>query len=226
MTLGGNVGVERVDDLGEVGAARCAVHHGDPVQEERRREAAEDEVLDAAFLALDPLAMAGGHHVHRDRQDLETEEQHDQIVRRTHHHATDRGQQIQRVDLGTLEVLAPQIVVGDEGDQHHGDGDRDGDDHREHVEAQRAADQGRCAVVGDVVPQEEAQDHRCQPGGSGEQRVDVPRPSRYQRADHEQHHRRAEQHQHRAEREPIDGRPDQGRIGGDHGAIPIGCGST
>jgi hypothetical protein len=29
------------------------------------------------------------------------------------------------------------------------------------------------AAVGDVVPQEEAQDHRGQAGGSGEQRVDV-----------------------------------------------------
>ena len=50
--------------------------------------------------------------------------------------AADRGEQVQRVDLGAVEVLAAQVVVGDERDQHDRTGDRDGDDHREHVEAQ------------------------------------------------------------------------------------------
>jgi hypothetical protein len=139
-----------------------------------------------------------------------------------HDDSADRREQIQRVDLRTIEVLAAQIVVGDERDQHDGHRDRDGDDHREDVEPQRPADQRARAVVGDVVPQEEAQDGRRQPGGSGEQRVQVSRPSRHQGTDDEQHHRCAEQHQNRAEREPVDRRPDECRIRGDHGATPTG----
>ena len=72
---GRHVVVERVDDGGEVGAAGSAVHHRDAVEEERRREATEDEVLDATLLALDSPAMTGRHHVQSDRQDLQTEEQ-------------------------------------------------------------------------------------------------------------------------------------------------------
>ncbi len=56
--------------------------------------------------------------------------------------------------------------------------------------------------------------------------VGMARPTRCQRTDDEQHHRRAKQHQHRTEREPIDRRTDQCRIGGNHGVAPVGWGST
>ena len=47
----------------EVRRAGRAVDEGDAVEEERRREAAEDEVLHPALLALRAAPVAGGQHV-------------------------------------------------------------------------------------------------------------------------------------------------------------------
>ena len=59
------------------------------------------------LFALAPVA--GGEHVERERQRLETEEQHDQIVGRRHHDAADGGDQEQGVDLGAVEAVAAQM---------------------------------------------------------------------------------------------------------------------
>ena len=51
------------DDLADVGRAGAAVDERDAVQEERRGEAAEHEVLDARLLARRAVAVGGGEHV-------------------------------------------------------------------------------------------------------------------------------------------------------------------
>ena len=67
--------------------------------------------------------------------------------------AADRGQQVQGVDLGPVEVLAAEVArrvssatratETQIGDRH---------EHRERVERERAADERDGAVVADVVP--------------------------------------------------------------------------
>ena len=108
-----------------------AVDQGDAVEEERRREAAEHEVLDAGLLALSALRrLLAASTYKRERQRLEAEEQHDQVVGRRHHDAADRGDQVQGVDLGPVVGLAAQVVVGQERHEQQGDADRDRQEHR------------------------------------------------------------------------------------------------
>ena len=194
----------RGDHLGDVRRADGAVDEGDAVEQERRREAAEHEVLDAALGAAELAPVARGEHVEREGERLQPDEQHDQVVRRRHHDAAGRGDEEEGVDLGAVEVLAAQVVVGGEGDQHDGGTDGDGDEQGERVERQRVADQRRRALVGDVVPQE----HRQDPGGAGRdrrhERLEAPRPRRRQGADEEQEQRRADEDEHRREGEPVD----------------------
>ena len=75
---------QEVGDAGERGGAGGAVDERDAVQEDRRRERAEHEVLDAGFLRAQPATVERGEHVQRDRQDLEREEHDDQVVRGGH----------------------------------------------------------------------------------------------------------------------------------------------
>ena len=87
------------------------------VEEERRRETAEDEVLDACFLAALAVAIGGGEHVEGERQGLEAEEQHDQVGGRRHHDAAGGGDEEHGVHLGTVLAAAMQLVDRDERDQ-------------------------------------------------------------------------------------------------------------
>ena len=88
-------------DVGVAQAAGVAVEQRDAVQQDRRGEGAEQEVLDRRLLRDQP-APAGqpAHQVERQRQHLERDEQGDQIRRRREdQHAADREQR-QREDLG------------------------------------------------------------------------------------------------------------------------------
>ncbi len=154
------------DDLADVGGAGAAVEQRDPVEEERRREAAEHEVLHAALLAPAAAPIGGGEHVERERQRLEADEQHDQVVGRGHHDAADGGHQVQRVHLGAVDAGAPQLVAGHERHEDDRDADRDRQELGERVEGERPRHDRRCALVGDVVPLE----HRQPAGGTGDER--------------------------------------------------------
>ena len=97
-------------DAGEVGRAGRAVDERDAVEEHRRRERAEQEVLEAGLLRREAPAVERGEHVQRDRQDLERQEDRDEVVGRRHqHHAGGRAEH-QREVLGPLEVLALQVA--------------------------------------------------------------------------------------------------------------------
>ena len=68
---------------GEVDRVGVAVEQREAVQEERRRERAEQEVLDRRFLREQPAAARQpGHQVQRQRQHLERDEHQQQVVRR------------------------------------------------------------------------------------------------------------------------------------------------
>ena len=101
---------EELRDPREVRRAGRAVDERDAVEEHRRRERAEQEVLEAGLLRREAPAVERGQHVQRDREDLERQEDRDEVVRRRHqHHAGGRAQH-QREVLGTLEVLAAQVA--------------------------------------------------------------------------------------------------------------------
>ena len=101
---------EEVGDAGEVGRAGPAVDERDAVEEHRRRERAEQEVLEPGLLRRGAAAVERGEHVQRDREDLERQEDRDEVVGRRHqHHAGGRAQH-QREVLGPFEVLAFQVA--------------------------------------------------------------------------------------------------------------------
>ena len=81
-----------------------AVDQRDPVEQEGGGERPEHEVLHAGFLGLVPAHVHGGEDVDGERQDLEADEQHDQVVGRRHDHAARGRQQDERVQLGALDA--------------------------------------------------------------------------------------------------------------------------
>ena len=103
--------LEEVSDHDQVRGADGAVGQGDAVQQERRGERAEDEVLETGLLALGAAHVHRCHHVHCDAQRLEGEEQHDEIVRARHDGTTSAREQHQDVHLGAGHALTFEIVV-------------------------------------------------------------------------------------------------------------------
>ena len=88
-------GLRRRAGSRQVDRVRVAVEQREAVQEERRRERAEQEVLDRGLLREQPAAPGhAGHQVQRQRQHLERDEHQQQVVRdREDQHAADREQQ-------------------------------------------------------------------------------------------------------------------------------------
>jgi hypothetical protein len=104
---------KRGADGGEIGAAGAAEHEGDAIQEEGRRETAEDEVFEARFPALCAVAVASHKQIKREAEDFEAEEQHDEVVGLRHHDAADSASQDKCIDLGAVFIFAFEIIVGD-----------------------------------------------------------------------------------------------------------------
>ena len=100
--LRGQVGADAI----EARAAAQPVGEGDAVEEERARERAEQEVLERRLGRPRIVAPDAGQHVDGDRQDLERDEDHQQIVGGRHHdHAGDREQD-ERVVLALRQAVA------------------------------------------------------------------------------------------------------------------------
>ena len=99
-------------DAGEVGGAGGAVDEGDAVEEEGGREGAA-----ARSTSSPPRSTrrgGGGSRPARTGRStgLEPEEEHDEVVGRRHDHPARRRQQQEDVELGSVEVLAAQVGVG------------------------------------------------------------------------------------------------------------------
>jgi hypothetical protein len=75
------------------------------------------------------------HHVDRDAEGLEAEEQHDQIVGAGHDHTTCGGEQHEDIHLDTVDALAAQVVVEQERDEDDGRCNHAGDHQREPVDS-------------------------------------------------------------------------------------------
>ena len=144
-------------DVDQVRRAGGAVDERDAVEEEGRRERAEHEVLHARLLRRDLAQVHGGEHVHGEREDLEAEEHHDQVVGRRHHQAARRGQEHEHVRLAALHLLAPQPAVMSRAPSTTPGADDEGREHREPVDAHGLGQRGERTPVGvlHAVPQRE-----------------------------------------------------------------------
>ena len=93
----------------EVRRARGAVGEGDAVDEDRRGERAEDEVLHRRL--ADAASRAGRTRRARrgDREDLEAEEDEDQVVRRRHEHRAGAEIRASTKYSGPPMPSAPQV---------------------------------------------------------------------------------------------------------------------
>ncbi len=154
---------EELRDAGEVRGAGGAVDERDAVEEDGRREGAEQEVLEPGLLRGEALAVERGEHVQRDREDLERQEDGDEVVGRRHqHHAGGRAQH-QREVLGALEVLAPQVAAGQQQREQGGAEDHRLHEHREPVDRDQPAQGLVRTVAVDEAPLHAGEDARRSP---------------------------------------------------------------
>ena len=143
---------QEVGDLGQVGRAGRAVGEGDAVDEDRRGEPAQHEVLERRLARLGPLVVEGGQHVERDRQDLEAQEHDDQVVGLAHEDGPGRRDHGQHVQLGPLGPLPLEVALGHQGRERHGHGHEHGDEHAEPVDHHRVGDRRVGPAVLEVGP--------------------------------------------------------------------------
>src|SRR4029450_4517632 len=103
------------------------VAQGDAVQQERRGERAQQEVLHGRLLGGQAAGLAG-QHVQAERQDLQGDEHHQQVGGGGQQHHAEQGEQQQRVHLGRAVVRLPfpAVALGD----HQGGQDAGGQQHR------------------------------------------------------------------------------------------------
>ena len=79
--VGVAAGAEGVGDRGEVGRAGGAVEHREAVEEGRRPDRADDQVLEPGLERALALQGRSAHHVERNREELEADEEADQVLR-------------------------------------------------------------------------------------------------------------------------------------------------
>ncbi len=119
---------------------------GDPVEEHRRGERPEQEVLESGLVGVGTLPGEAGEHVQADREHLEGDEQHHQVARRRHEVRPRPGDQHQHHELGAASRLG----------SHQGPGHHQGErGHREHDQpgqgGERVADQHPLEELGPAV---------------------------------------------------------------------------
>ena len=88
----------------EVRRAGRAVDERDAVQQERRGERAEQEVLERALGRAFAAAVDAGERVHRDRHQLDAEEDDHEVARRGEQHHARRREQDEHVRLGRRDA--------------------------------------------------------------------------------------------------------------------------
>ncbi len=219
------VGGEEVGDLDQVGRARGAVAEGDAVQEERRREATQHEVLDGGLARADPAGVHAGEDVDRDGQDLEAEEHHDEVVGRSHDHATRRRQEHEHEGLDPVEALTLDVAVEEQRAQDHRGADGEGGEQGEPVDTDRAGD-GREGPGPGVVPEHPVPlGDGADAGGEADEGGERPvaahgRAALQQRATDQQHDRPADEDQDGQDREVVD--VGRGQLGGADGLAEDG----
>ncbi len=209
---------KRVRDRGEVRRAGRAVDQREAVQQRRRADRADDQVLQPRLQRMLAPQFRRAHHVQRDRQELEAHEQRDRVLRaRQHRHAADRRQQ-QRMKLAVSRFVRRQRAPCQ---QHRARAARDQDQvqrERQVVDAQRPREDRLVRVpLPDRQPQRRSERHQA------ERRHDLrANPARTEQAHHQHDHRAAQQRDQRREPREVDVRAFQmgrGRQRVGHGSV-------
>ncbi len=219
VALAGAAG--RLEDAAQADRAGVAVEQGEAVEEERRREGAEQEVLHRGFLRQQaPPAGQPGEQVERQREHLQRHEHHQQVVRgREEHHAAEReAHQRERLglhpprggqrpvgaaadgDRGLRHQRAARRVQRPLGQQQHADQPEGGEGA---VDEERRAVDGHRPGRGQLMPpgQQDRRDQRADAARSGQHDLGRPaRLARHERLDQYAEPGRAEHDQHRGER--------------------------
>ena len=205
------VGQEHLD-VGQVGGSGGAVGEGDPVEQERGGERAHHEVLDAGLLGGLAAHVHRGEHVDRYREDLQSQEQNDEVVRRGHDDASRCRQEHQHVPLRTHHVLATQVALEQERPEQHRGRDDTGGEQREAVQSDGSGHHGGRPLVLDPVPQGDRRGDRPRGHHDGPGRVEPRRQcAANQRHDGQQQDATEDEDQGRGDRRPHDLGSGQGR---------------
>ena len=108
--------------------------------------------------------MHGRHHVGGDREHLDADEQHDQVIGRHHDGAACSRHEHEQVQLGAIDVLAEQVAVAQKRHERHGETDHRNGEQREPVHSDRPGDRrdGALSRVADSVPQRNRRQERRQ----------------------------------------------------------------
>ena len=164
-------------DPGEVGRAGAAVEEGHPVEQRRRADRADDQVLEPGLERALAPQVGRAEDVERDREGLDRDEEGDQVARLGEQdHAQHRADQ-QRVVLARAGFLGRRLADREQdGEGRHPDRDQRERD-RQVVEHQGAGDQFQR-----LVPVPDQQPGGGRQGDQGEERRGAP-----QRPDHRAH---------------------------------------
>ena len=113
---------------GEVGRRRGAVDEGEPVEQRRRAQRADDQVLEPRLQRVLAAQRRAAEHVERDREQLERDEERDQVLGLgDHRHPEHRAEQ-QRLELAVAagaRRAVDRLLAPGERDHERGRGDRD-----------------------------------------------------------------------------------------------------
>src|SRR4029077_3549208 len=96
-------------DVDQIGAAGGSVNPRDSVEQERGGERSEQEIFQSRFVVALVVAKVAGQNVSGDGGNLQSDEDHDQLVGRRHDALTGDGEQQQRVVFGRFSVLTAQV---------------------------------------------------------------------------------------------------------------------
>ena len=155
---------EALRDPGEVGRARPAVEEREAVEDGRRADRADHQVLEARLQRALRAPGRGAEDVERDREQLERDEERDQVLGlRDQRHAENRAEQ-ERVEGAEARFLGGGLADGeDDRDRRSQAGDQ-GRREAEGVEPQRPGDQ---VLVRPPLPDRERRPSPPGPRSSG-----------------------------------------------------------
>ena len=166
--MGGQVLGQEVADLAQVGRPGGSIGQSDAVDEHRRGESTEEEVLEGCLSRFPAQRVEGGQHIEGDRQDLKGQEDHHEVVGLGHHDGPRRRGECQDVVLGGGDALTHEVGVTDHGGDQQSRDDRDGHEGGEAVHRDRRGDGDARPVGLHMEPLNDAGDQRRSTGDEGQ----------------------------------------------------------
>jgi len=140
-------------DALEAGRSRGAVEQRRAEEQDRRGEAAEQEVLHRAFGGARAVAAEGDEAVRAERERLERHEEREQIRGAAEHHRAEHREEQDEIELATLEAVLVEVAAGEQGRERAATADGHVDEEREPIEREVAAE--RQLLRRRVVPERE-----------------------------------------------------------------------